>query len=626
MISRRGLLLGSGSAMTAAALAGPVAGASRAAGVPAVVPADDAARREAALTMARRILLTDAEHRDLTLDYLKLLTGRRSLPRTAPREVVVVGAGVAGLVCARLLRAAGHRVRVLEANRSRVGGRVKTFRGEVWQDPRLHAEAGAMRIPSSHVLTLALADHLGVPRRPFHLVDVPPAPDLSSGDARVVYRSWTGEEFATGGAPPYTAPPGLGGRLVHVNGQTVGKAAYAADPRPVNKSFGWDSGLTAAEALDRALDTARAYTMDRAPDGSWRDKPIEERVAGTARLLYDLDGYSLLRYLRETAGWDDAQVQAVGTLENLTSRLSYGFLHSAFDAADINPSVTYFEFTAGTDALTEALAAGLPVERDRVVTRVRVEGGGVTVVAEPESGPEDEACEGAIGGAAREYRADAVVLAVPFAALRHVSFEPLLPYGKRRAINELKHDTAHKVLVEFTERWWEWDEDAWRARLGPAHRPGPHGPAVPAVGGGCVSDEASRFVYFPSHPGPDGAPGGVVLAAYNWAEDALRFDALTPADRHTEALDHLAGLFGERVRRYATDRHVSQSWLRNRWALGEAVVETPGQLLSLGPHVASPVDGRLFFAGDHCQPRYHAWIAGAVASGVEAALQLAGAG
>ncbi|MFD7645485.1 flavin monoamine oxidase family protein [Kitasatospora sp. NPDC059795] len=619
MISRRGLLFASGGVVTAAALTGPGAGASLAAGA---TPQDDPARREAALIMARRILLTDADHNDLTLDYLKLLTGRTRLKPTDTRDVVVVGAGVSGMVCARLLQAAGHRVRVLEANRSRVGGRVKTFRGEVWQDGRLHAEAGAMRIPSSHLLTLALADHLKVPRRPFDLVDLPPVPDQVSNDSKVTYKSWTGEEFSSGEAPVYVAPKGLGSRFVHVNGQTVSKGAYSADPGPINKSFGWNSNQTTAAAFDKALDTARAYTMVKNPDGTWTDKPIAERVEGMANLLYDMDGYSLLRYLQEGEGWSDAQIQAVGTLENLTSRLSYGFLHSVFDAGDINPSVTYFEFNAGTDALTEALAKDLHIERGQVVTRVATDDSGVTLTAEPETGPEDEACDGAIGGKATEYRADMVVLAVPFAALRHVDFAPLLPYGKRRAINELKHDTAHKVLLEFTERWWEWDENTWKDKLGTDYRPAPHGDAVAAVGGGCVSDEASRFVYFPSHPSDGGAPGGVVLAAYNWAEDALRFDSLTPADRHTEALEHLTELYGERIRRYVTDRHVSQSWLRNRWALGEAVIETPGQLLSLGPHVATPVAGRLFFAGDHCQPRYHAWISGAIASGTEAAVQL----
>lgn len=58
-------------------------------------------------------------------------TGARSSPEpaggTGPLDVVVIGAGVAGLTAARLLAGAGHRVAVLEA-RDRLGGRTVTDR------------------------------------------------------------------------------------------------------------------------------------------------------------------------------------------------------------------------------------------------------------------------------------------------------------------------------------------------------------------------------------------------------------------------------------------------------------------------------------------------------------------
>ena len=56
--------------------------------------------------------------------------------------MVVVGAGLAGLTCARRVQQLGFRVTVLEA-RDRVGGRVLTFREF---DGGRYAEAGAERV------------------------------------------------------------------------------------------------------------------------------------------------------------------------------------------------------------------------------------------------------------------------------------------------------------------------------------------------------------------------------------------------------------------------------------------------------------------------------------------------
>ena len=77
----------------------------------------------------------------------------------SPIEIVIIGAGLSGLVAGFELKRAGHDVTILEA-RDRVGGRVLTLR-EPFSDG-LIAEAGAARIPYNHDLTLGYADYFGL--------------------------------------------------------------------------------------------------------------------------------------------------------------------------------------------------------------------------------------------------------------------------------------------------------------------------------------------------------------------------------------------------------------------------------------------------------------------------------
>src|ERR1700756_2428959 len=94
------------------------------------------------------------------------------------RSVVILGAGIAGLVSAYELQRAGYRVTVLEA-RDRIGGRSWTIRGgdRIVQtgrpdqlatfDPGLYFNAGAARLPSTHRLILSYARRFGVQLEPF---------------------------------------------------------------------------------------------------------------------------------------------------------------------------------------------------------------------------------------------------------------------------------------------------------------------------------------------------------------------------------------------------------------------------------------------------------------------------
>ncbi|HWC55632.1 MAG TPA: FAD-dependent oxidoreductase, partial [Sphingomicrobium sp.] len=94
------------------------------------------------------------------------------------RSVVILGAGIAGLISAYELQRAGYRVTVLEA-RNRIGGRSWTIRGgdRIVQtgrpdqlatfDPGLYFNAGPARIPSTHRLILSYARRFGVQLEPF---------------------------------------------------------------------------------------------------------------------------------------------------------------------------------------------------------------------------------------------------------------------------------------------------------------------------------------------------------------------------------------------------------------------------------------------------------------------------
>ncbi len=93
------------------------------------------------------------------------LSADSTLPRTTqPRRVLVLGAGLSGLVAARELVAAGHHVTVLEGQ-NRPGGRVLTLRAPFSQG--LYMEAGASRISTSHAWTLRYIEELGLSVAPF---------------------------------------------------------------------------------------------------------------------------------------------------------------------------------------------------------------------------------------------------------------------------------------------------------------------------------------------------------------------------------------------------------------------------------------------------------------------------
>ncbi|WP_435885199.1 FAD-dependent oxidoreductase [Streptomyces tauricus] len=585
-------------------------------------------------TVARAIVVFDKNDKPLVPSYLKAIeSGLPSSGAKASKRVLIVGAGPAGLLAADLLNRVGHDVVVIEANDNRVGGRIKTFRkgghenGEQpFADPLQYAEAGAMRLPESHPLLMALIEKFHLARQEFLLVDVE-----VDNPAKRANRTW-----------------------MHINGVHMRKAEYEEDPAKINDTFGVtgpNRTKTAAVILANALEPA--HELIRGKEGS-------ALVEGWVKVLKRYGHWSMYRYLTEVAGLDTRTIDLVGTVQNLTSRLHLSFLHSFLGSALIDPRTKFWELKGGTAKLVDALYAPVKgkVRLDRRAVRIERGDGKVRVHTVSED------CQTGKGGATEVFEGDEVIVTVPFSGLRHVAFDPPLTYGKRRAITELHYDAATKVLLEFSQRWWEFTEAQWEEALNSiddglytrykkgqvrdgrylgAHRtvrdlgvtvPGElkecfsaFRPAVlddPAAshvrGGGSVSDNANRFMFFEhAHP-MEGSDGGIILASYSWSDDALKWDAYADEERYLRALAGVQAVFGRRCEVFFTTKCKTQSWMRDHYAYGEASVLFPGQHTELFPDIPTS-EGPIHFAGCHTSIK-PAWIEGALESAVRTALRV----
>lgn len=444
------------------------------------------ARWQTCLELARQLLLVGPNGEDLKLGYLHTLidTGHLGPTHHPRKKILVIGAGVTGLVAGRLLKDAGHDVTILEANATRVGGRVKTFRAtkhqQPFDDPAQYAEAGAMRLPDFHPLVLALVDKLGLGRRQFYNVDVDPGtgsgPDTPVPP--VTYTSFTGRTWTYGDdSPDFREPDKRGNSWIRANRTQVRRADYTARPERLNEGFhltGDEVRSPVVKMVDDALESVRDYYSD-VVDGKRVNKPFDEWVEGWARVIRDFDGYSMGGFLREIGGLSDEAIEAVGTLENMSSRLHLSFFHSFLSRSDINPGVRYWEIPGGSWRLPHALHQGLLDEVRLGHRMIRLEYHDPSRDADPDGtgavGPDgwgvavQTVAENEPEAPPRLWTADLAIVTIPFSALRFVEIVPSMSYKKRRAVIETHYDQATKVLLEFSHRWWEFTEDDWREEL-----------------------------------------------------------------------------------------------------------------------------------------------------------------
>ncbi len=314
---------------------------------------------------------------------------RPSLPPMAGRRVIILGAGVAGLVCALELHRAGAEVLVLEAS-GRVGGRCLTLRaGDTVREldgpeqrlgfeaaPDRYFNAGPARIPHHHRGMLGYCRELGVPLRVL----------VNENRAALV-----------NGLPLGQVRAELRGVVAELALKALGAGLL-------------ETPLTEAE-LGRLREMLRGFGALNA----------QGRYRGTSR-----------------AGWAEPPGMAPGRRRPpiaLAALVDPELWLSADFAEGVNYGATSLAPEGGMDRIVAALAAALPPASIRLNARVTglvPNEGRVRLHGQPEE------------------TAEIVISALPAPLAARLEG---LPAARRQALAELPHEPAAKLAVQAPRFW-----------------------------------------------------------------------------------------------------------------------------------------------------------------------------
>jgi monoamine oxidase len=501
------------------------------------------------------------------------------------KRIVILGAGMAGLVAAYELDRRGHSVSIFEAT-SRVGGRVWTHR---FARTGQYHELGAMRIPASHEFTRHYIDvcALTAQLRPF----------ITAHANRNCFYYLRGKvsrirDFGATLAASYQ----LSAHETEVATTLVPPAIFGIH---------LDNALQSLTTADRSSLFGEQFLTDRA-------RNLERLSLGeflSARLESG-DGRELIGAVTGLEGW---WTMGLGMfLRDELAKTGDGLQ----------------EISGGMDLLPSKLADKLGRAKIRFNTEVvalALEGNGVTLHLRPtnpaiwDSPPKDAPIT--------TERADYVLCTIPFPVLRGMDVGNL-SYLKMRAIRNLNYASASKVLLHCSRRFWE------------------EGPVADRIfGGASLSDQITRSTYYPSdhvvaptlshadrtgvsafrglsttfsadapigvaQPAAGAGPG-VLVGSYSLGRDARRLGALSPNERG-EVVINVLEKFHPHVRSHVDEPPATMYWDEFRWSRGAFCFMRPGDLQD-HYYASIRAEGRLHFAGEHCSLD-QAWINGAAIS------------
>jgi monoamine oxidase len=506
---------------------------------------------------------------------------------TGPRHVVILGAGMAGLVAAYELLKLGNTVEIIEASGA-AGGRVHTHH---FKDGS-YAELGAMRVPITHDYTHYYIAAMGLRNKLITFIN-----NVENGfwDIRNV-----------------------------VTRQTAAGAASIYQHYRLSEAFRKVQNFPSGGAIF-------GFLMDNFIEGLTEDEKqmMFDGVAGT-RLLQLLSGTSLGEFLIQSAGEEVQDVIGVFTsLDVWWDKALSMYLRDEM----VGTGSCLQTLEGGMSQLPDALYAEVSahVTFNREVVRIKLLDHKVQVTTKT---PDQEGTE-----KTQEY--DYVLCTIPFSVLRRIDLENL-SYAKMSAIRGMTYASSTKVALDCKERFWQ---------TGPypilggsstsdhiqrqTYYPMDHLPVTKPLLRESVRPtvEGARFRRPSIHTTtPQAAPPeallknaesaesmpGALLGAYCWDQDARRLGALSNDERAEVVIENVSRFHPE-LREYVVD-HASIAWDQYRWTAGAFVMLKPNELERLYPAAIRP-EGRLYFAGEHCSTD-QGWIQGALIASLRAVLQI----
>jgi monoamine oxidase len=324
---------------------------------------------------------------------------RNGLEKTKePKKIIIIGAGMAGLVSASLLKIAGHDVTILEAT-DRVGGRVYTFRGD-FKDGQ-YLEAGAMRIPHTHSLTLEYIKKFKLPTNEF----------INSSPNDIIY----------------------------IKGKKVRAKTYEQNPDILNfPVYPHERGKTAVDLLQLAIKPITEF-IDQNPRRNW------------PWVIKEFDKYSMDNYLRYNPfgiSLSPGAIEMIRVLLTLEGLMELSFLEQLRELLIIfTPDIKFYEISGGNDKLPNAFTEQLQddILYGQYVKKIVQHDNQVTVhavhkILEPTN-----------------ITGDLAIVTIPFTVLQFVEIEPRDSFSenKWKAIRETNYASSTKTGIQFKNRFWE---------------------------------------------------------------------------------------------------------------------------------------------------------------------------